>query len=72
MPLISRDQKDLENTQTREITIKSVFMSEIYDLRQEISLVRSQLKQEKLHHSRNNHYAEEEENINVKSKAKLQ
>ena len=48
MPLISRDQKDLENTQTRGIAIKSVFMSEIYDLRQEISLVRSQLKQEKL------------------------
>ena len=66
MPLISRDQKDLENTQTRGIAIKSVFMSEIYDLRQEISLFRSQLKQEKLYHSRNNHYAEEEENINVK------
>ena len=47
MPLISRDQKDLENTQTRGIAIKSVFMSEIYDLRQEISPVRSQLKQEK-------------------------
>ena len=47
MPLISRDQKDLENTQTRGIALKSVFISEIYDLRQEISPVRSQLKQEK-------------------------
>ena len=47
MPLISSDQKDLENTQTRGIALKSVFMSEIYDLRQEISPVRSQLKQEK-------------------------
>ena len=52
------------------LTLKSFFMNEIYDLRQGISSVRSQLEQERLHHSRNNDCVEKEENINQKSKNK--
>ena len=44
------------------LALKSFFMEEIYDLRQEISSVRSQLEQERVHHSRNNEYVEKEEN----------
>ena len=46
-------------------------MNEIYHLRQEISSVRSQLQQERLHHSRNNDYMEKDENINQGLKYKL-
>ena len=53
------------------LALKSFFMNEIYYLRQEISSVRSQLEQERLHHSRNNDCVEKEENINQKLKDKL-
>ena len=43
-------------------------MEGIYDLRQEISTVRSQLEQEILHHSRNNDCVEKEENNNQQLK----
>ena len=46
-------------------------MEEIYDLRQEISSVRSHLEQERLHQSRNNVYVEKEENNNQELKDKL-
>ena len=46
-------------------------MEEIYDLRQEISSVRSQLEQERLHHSRNNDCVEKEKNNNQELKDKL-
>ena len=36
-------------------------MNEIYDVRQEILSVWSQVKQERLHHSKNNDCVEEEE-----------
>ena len=51
--------------------LKSFFINEIYDPRQEILSVRSQLEQERLHHSRNNDCAEEVENINQELKEKL-
>ena len=53
------------------MTLKSFFMEEIYDLRQEISSVRSQLEQERLHYSRNNDCVEKEENNNQELKDKL-
>ena len=46
-------------------------MNEICDLRQDISSVRSQLEQERLHHSRNNDCVEEVKNINQELKDKL-
>ena len=53
------------------LALKSFFMNEIYDLRQGISSVCSQLEQERLHHSRNNGCVEQQENINQKLKDKL-
>ena len=53
------------------LALKSFFMNEIYDLRQGISSVCSQLEQERLHHSRNNGCVERQENINQKLKDKL-
>ena len=47
-------------------------MNEIYDLRHEISSVRSELEQESFHHSRNNDCMEEEKNINQELKDKKQ
>ena len=46
-------------------------MNEIYDLRQEMSSVWSQVEQKRLHHSRNNDCVEEVENINQELKDKL-
>ena len=53
------------------LALKSFFMNEVYDLRQGISSVRSQLEQGRLHHSRNNDCVEKEENINQKLNDKL-
>ena len=53
------------------LALKSFFTNEIYDLRLEISFVRSQLKQERLHHSKNNDCVEKTENINQELKDKL-
>ena len=55
----------------RSLALKSFFIEEIYDLRQEISSVRSQLEQERLHHSRNNDCVEKEKNNNQELKDKL-
>ena len=52
--LVLNNQKELDNVRAKILALKSFFMEEIYDLRQEISSVRSQLEQERLHHSRNN------------------
>ena len=46
-------------------------MNEIYDLRQEMSSVWSQVEQKRLHHSRNDGCVEEMENINQELKDKL-
>ena len=62
LPLVLNNQKELDNVRAKILALKSFFMEEIYDLRQEISSVRSQLEQERIHHSRNNEYVEKEEN----------
>ena len=48
----------------KSLILKSFFMNEIQDLREEISSVPSQPEQERLYHSKNNNYVEDEENIN--------
>ena len=70
-PLILNIQKKLDNGRAKMLALKSFFMNEIDDLRQGILSVRSQLEQERLHHSRNNDCVEKEENINQKLKDKL-
>ena len=67
-PLALNNQKELDNVRAKILALKSFFMEEIYDLRQEISSVRSQLEQERLHRSRNNYCVEKEENNNQESK----
>ena len=70
LPLVLNNQKELDNVRAKILALKSFFMEEIYDLRQEISSVRSQLEQERLHHSKNNDCMEKEENNNQKLKDK--
>ena len=70
MPMLI-NQKELDNMGTKMLPIKSFFMKEIYNLRQEISSVLSQLEQKRLHHSRNNDCVEKEESTNEELKAKL-
>ena len=70
-PLVLNNQKEFDNVRAKILALKSFFMEEIYDLRQEISSVRSQLEQERLHHSRNNDCVEKEENNNQELKDKL-
>ena len=69
-PLALNNQKELDNVRAKILALKSFFMEEIYDLRQEISSVRSQLEQERLHHSKNNDCMEKEKNNNQKLKDK--
>ena len=45
-PLILNIQKELDNMRAKMLALKSFFMNEIYDLKQGISSVRSQLEQE--------------------------
>ena len=70
-PLVLNNQKEFDNVRAKILALKSFFMEEIYDLRQEISSVRSQLEQERLHYSRNNDCVEKEENNNQELKDKL-
>ena len=70
MPLVLNNQKELDNVRAKILALKSFFMEEIYDLRPEISSVRSQLEEERLHHSKNNDCMEKEENNNQKLKDK--
>ena len=70
MPLVLNNQKELDNVRAKILALKSFLIEEIYDLRQEISSVRSQLEQERLHHSKNNDCMEKEENNNQKLKDK--
>ena len=70
--MVLNNQKELDNVQAKILALKSFFMDETYDLRQEISSVRSQLEQERLHHSRNNNCVEKEVNNNQELKEKLQ
>ena len=67
-PLILSYQKERDNVRAKILALKSFFMNEIYDLRQEISSIRSQLEQERLHHSGNKDCAEEKENIKQESR----
>ena len=69
--MILNNQKEFDNVRAKILALKSFFMNEIYDLRQEISSVRSQPEQERLHHSRNNDCVEEVEHINQELKEKL-
>ena len=69
--MVLNNQKELDNVRAKILALKSFFMEEIYDLRQEISSVRSQLEQERLHHSRNNDCVEKEKNNNQELKDKL-
>ena len=69
--MVLNNQKEFDNVRAKILALKSFFMEEIYDLRQEISSVRSQLEQERLHQSRNNGYVEKEENNNQELKDKL-
>ena len=55
-PLILNNQIELDNVPAKILTLKSFFMEEIYDLKQEISSVQSQLGEERLYHSRNDHH----------------
>ena len=68
--MVLNNQKEFDNVRAKILALKSFFMEEIYDLRQEISSVRSQLEQERLHHSKNNDCMEKEENNNQKLKDK--
>ena len=70
-PLILNNQKELDNVRAKILALKSFFIDEIYNLRQEISSVWSQLEQERLHHSRNNDCVEKAENNNQELKDKL-
>ena len=45
--------------QAKILTLKSFFREEIYDLKQEVSSVQSQLGEERLYHSRNDHHWKE-------------
>ena len=67
-PLILSYQKERDNVQAKILALKSFFMNEIYDLRQEISSIRSQLEQERLHYSRNKDCVEEKGNIKQESR----
>ena len=61
-PLVLNSQKELDNVRANILALKSFFMEEMYDLRQDISFARSQLEQERLHHSRNDCVKKEENN----------
>ena len=65
-PLVLNNQKELDNVRANILALKSFFMEEIYELRQEISSVTPQLEHERLHHSRNNYCVEKQENNNNK------
>ena len=67
-PLILSHQKERDNVRARILALKSFFMNEIYDLREEISSIRSQLELERLHYSRNKDWVEEKENIKQESR----
>ena len=70
-PLSLNNQKELDNVRAKILALKSFLMEEIYNLRQEISSVWSQLEQGRLHHSRNNDCVEKEKNNNQELKDKL-
>ena len=65
------NQKELDNVRAKILALKSFLKEEIYDLRQKIWSVRSQLEQERLLHSRNSDCVEKEENNNQELKDKL-
>ena len=58
-PLILNNQIEFDNVRAKILTLKYFFMEEIYDLKQEISSVQSQLGEERLYHSRNDHHWKE-------------
>ena len=54
---------DIDKLTANMMAIKSFFMNEIYELRQEISSLQLKLQQEKFNQSGNNHVSEKDENI---------
>ena len=58
----SRTALDVAKLRANMMTIKSFFMNEIYELRQEISSLQLKLQQEKLNQSGNNNVCEKDEN----------
>ena len=53
---------DIDKLKANMMTIKSFFMNEIYELRQEISSLQLKLQQEKLNQSGNNNVCKKDEN----------
>ena len=63
---------DVDNVRANMMEIKSFFMNEINDLRQEISSLQLKLQQEKLNQSRNNNVCRKDEKIIIEDlKTKL-
>ena len=54
---------DIDKLKANMMAIKSFFMNEIYELRQEISSLQLKLQQEKLNQSGNNNVCEKDEKI---------
>ena len=68
-PLISCNQKEVDEIRANMMALKSFLMNEIFDLRKEITSLQLQLHQEKLSKSKTNSYENEEKIIieNLKS-----
>ena len=54
---------DVDNLTANVMAIKSFFMNEIYELKQEISNLKLQLQHKKLNQSANNNVCEKDEKI---------
>ena len=68
-PLISCNQKEVDDIRTNMTELKSFLMNEIFDLRQEITSLQLQLQQEKLSKSKTGSFENEEKIViqNLKS-----
>ena len=64
---------DVDNLTANVMAIKSFFMNEIYELKQEISNLKLQLQHKKLNQSANNNVCEKDEKIIIEDlKTKLE
>ena len=72
-PLISCNQKEVDDIRTNMMALKSFLMNQIFDLRQEITSLQLQLQQEKLSKSKTNSSENEEKIVieNLKSQIAL-
>ena len=59
-PLISCNQKEVDDIRANMMVLKSILMNEIFDLRQEITSLQLQLQQENLSKSKTNSFENEE------------